>query len=409
MPADNLQRARAGSPPAVIAGAYQTGVLGVRSLQRRGVRALMFDSVANMNGFRSVYGPARLSPDPDTQSDAWLDFMLALARELRDPPVLIASSDKFVSAIARHEQALKGAYRLSKGVALQGLLAEKQTQYDLAVRHGMPLPYTRYVKSREELAACAGEVAYPCLIKPIHFREWMKFAPGHPLKNVKIAIAESSRHLLEHYDLVAHVTPDVILQEIIQGPDTNKRVYLSVYDVNGRRIANSMFRELRCDPVQFGPASVTEPVDDPATDKVCDDFLRSIGYSGICEIEMKWDSRDGRVKIIEANPRLSGGGDAAPYAGVDNCWIHYLDMIGETVEPVRPHGRHFKHIVLRSEATAIPGYRRAGLLPLRELLRSWRGPRAYFDVDWKDWRYSLETIAVSVRSLLREILAGKKK
>ena len=34
------------------------------------------------------------------------------------------------------------------------------------------------------------------------------------------------------------------------------------------------------------------------------------------------------MKLIEANPRLSGGGDAAPYAGVDLCWIHYLDLIG---------------------------------------------------------------------------------
>ncbi len=82
-----------------------------------------------------------------------------------------------------------------------------------------------------------------------------------------------------------------------------------------------MFRELRCDPVGFGPASVSEPVVDPETDRVCDEFLRSIGYVGICEIEMKWDDRDGRVKLIEANPRLSGGGDAAPYAGVDLCWL----------------------------------------------------------------------------------------
>ena len=51
---------------------------------------------------------------------------------------------------------------------------------------------------------------------------------------------------------------------------------------------------------------------------------------------MKRDTRDGRVKLIEANPRLSGGGDAAPYAGVDLCWLHYLDLIGKRVAPVTP-------------------------------------------------------------------------
>ena len=97
-----------------------------------------------------------------------------------------------------------------------------------------------------------------------------------------------------------------------------------------------MFKELRCDPIGFGPASVTEPVRDEETDGVCDRFLRSIGYAGICEIEMKRDTRDGQVKLIEANPRLSGGGDAAPYAGVDTCWLHYLDLIGVPVTPVVP-------------------------------------------------------------------------
>ena len=77
---------------------------------------------------------------------------------------------------------------------------------------------------------------------------------------------------------------------------------------------------------------------DPETDEVCDRWLRNLGYSGICEIEMKRDSRDGRVKLIEANPRLTGGGDAAPYAGVDVCWLHYLDLIGKPVTPVAGTG-----------------------------------------------------------------------
>jgi predicted ATP-grasp superfamily ATP-dependent carboligase len=71
----------------------------------------------------------------------------------------------------------------------------------------------------------------------------------------------------------------VILQEIIEGKDTDKRVYLSCYDSRGDRIGHAMFRELRCDPVGFGPASISEPVVDPETDAVCDAFLRSIGTS----------------------------------------------------------------------------------------------------------------------------------
>ena len=134
---------------------------------------------------------------------------------------------------------------------------------------------------------------------------------------------------------------------------------------------------------------------------MCDRFLRSIGYAGICEIEMKWDERDGQVKLIEANPRLSGGGDAAPYAGVDLCWLHYLDLIGQRVEEVGPNGADFRHIVVRAEARSLPSYWRAGLVSWRDLAHSYRPPLAFYDLDGRDWRYSAETLLASGRAFVK--------
>jgi len=401
---NNPARAAAGWPPAVIAGGYQTGVLGLRGLLRRGVRAVCCDSNPRNPGFRSVDGPARLCPNPDDDAEGWLRFMLDLAREFGHRPVLIPSSDQFVSAMARHAGALGDAYTLSPGLALQGLLADKQTQYRLAARHSMPMPVTAEVASVDEVAAFGASAVFPCLMKPMHFREWQRLPRDHQLFDRKIAIAESTDDLIRQYRLVAGVTPRTMLQEIIQGPDNAKRVYLACYDANSRRIGHAMFKELRCEPVGFGPASVTEPVRDDETDEVCDRFLRAIGYVGICEIEMKWDARDGCVKIIEANPRLSGSGDAAPYAGVDLCWIHYLDLIGRAVEPVAPDGRDFRHLVLRADGSAVPAYWRAGLLGVGDLLRSYRPPLAFYDLDPGDWRYSARTLVSAARAFARTVL-----
>lgn len=387
----------------MIAGAYQTGILGVRSLQRRGVEALCFDSDASMPGFRSAYGRARLCPDPDVQPEAWLQFMKALGGSFRTRPALIASADKFVTAIARFEKQLAEHFLVSPGVAMHALLADKLTQYDLAAKHGMPMSLTRFVKSVDEVREFAREAQFPCVLKPNHFREWHHFPAGHPYLNQKVAVVHSAAELVTAYELAASVTPQLIVQEVILGGDNNKRVYLSVYDGKSRRIANAMFRSLRCDPVQFGPATVTEPVVDPETDQACDNFLRSIGYVGICEIEMKRDSRDGKPKLIEANPRLSGGGDAGPYAGVDICWVHYQDLVGRQVQPVTPNGAHFKHVVLRSDGYAIPNYFGAGLIGFGDIWRSYRGKLAFFDIDWRDKRYSLETIYIFTRALARRL------
>lgn len=393
-------------PPAVIAGGYQTGVLGVRSLKRRGVHALCIDSNPQNPGFRSVYGPARLCPDSDREPEHWLRFMLEMAQKAGARAALIPSSDKFVSAIARHADALSEAYLISPGIALQAALAEKRVQYELAARHGLPMPITRAIASLENARSFAAAAAFPCIVKPDHFRKWQRLPAGHPLLNRKIAIVRSAAELEATYRSVASVTPVVIAQEMILGDDLAKRVYLSCYDARSRRIAHAMLRELRCDPMGFGPATVTEPVSDPEVDDLCDSFLRSIGFVGLCEIEMKRDARDGRPKLIEANPRLSGSGDAAPYAGVDLCWIHYQDLIGREVTPVKPRGNDFRHIVLRNDACAIPAYLKADRIGWRDVLRSYRGPRAYYDLDWRDWRYSLETLIISARSLARGLCSA---
>jgi predicted ATP-grasp superfamily ATP-dependent carboligase len=400
-------KAESSWPAAVIAGAYRTGVLGARSLVRRNVRATLFDCDQSMPGFKSAYGPARLSPNPDVDPDAWLSFMLNLAREHKQRPVLIASADQFVTAIARHADVLKPHYIFSTGIALHGALAEKRTQYNLAREHGMPMPRTEFVSSLEEAQAFGLSAVFPCVIKPNHFREWQRFPADHPLSYQKVAVVNDASQLCETYKLASAVTPELIIQELIQGDDSAKSVYLSCYDSQGSRIANAMFRELRCDPMYFGPASVTEPCFDHEVDGICDGFLKSMRYSGLCEIEVKRDTRDGLVKLIEANPRLTGGGDAAPYAGVDLCWVHYLDLIGRTPASVSPSSRHFRHIVLRADARAVPAYLQAGAITWRQVLRSYRGPKAYYDLDWRDWRYSLQTLYVTAGSLVLRLLRGR--
>ena len=394
-------------PPAVIAGAFQTGVLGVRSLVRRGVSALCFDANPQNPGFRSVYGPARLCPNPDQHPKEWVQFMLDLAGTLPGKAALISSSDQFVTAIAMHEEPLRDHYIVSPGARLQGLLADKQTQYDLAAKHGMPMPRTEYATCEDHVAGFAKEARFPCLLKPTHFRQWQRFPVGHPLSFQKVAIARDRDHLLELYRLAAAIEALVILQEIIEGPDTDKRVYLGCYDARGNRVGHAMFRELRCDPVGFGPASVSEPVDDPETDAVCDSFLRSIGYVGICEIEMKWDAYDKRVKLIEANPRLSGGGDAAPYAGIDLPWLHYLDLIGQRITPVSPLRRDFRHVCVRSDGKTLAAYWRRGLISWKDVRHSFTPPLAFYDIDRRDWRYSIETLLVAGRAFIAEMLNGR--
>jgi len=394
----NPERAEPSWPPVVVAGGFQTGVVLMRNLVRRGLKVYCVEWLREQPCFRSVYGTSFECPHPDNQPAEWLGFMVGLSGKIGDRPVLIPSADQFVTAIARHADRLEPHFRFHPaGVALQGLLATKERQYDLANDHGLPVPRTRFVASSADLDEFASTARFPCLFKPLHFREWERLPAGHPFRGTKLVLAGSAGELSEKYSAVAGFNPRIVVQEVIEGPDTAKLVYLSCYARDGRRIGACMMRELRTSPAYFGSASMVEPVSDPEADQICDRFLRAIGYQGICEIELKRDSRDGCVKLIEVNPRYSGTGDAAPYAGVDTGWLHYLDVIGQPVASVTYHGHHFRHIMLAADISTFRTYHRDGLLTWREFIRSYRPPLAFFDFNLRDWRVTARTVNALVR------------
>jgi len=389
----NAERAEAGWPPVVVAGGFHTGVLLMRNLLRRGLEVYCAEWLREQHCFRSVYGTSFQCPNPDERPADWLEFMIGLSGKIGGRPVLIPAADQYVTAMARFAAELEPHFRFHRdAAAVQALLATKRNQYDLADAHGMPVPRTRFAGSREELAEFAAAARFPCVFKPTHFREWSRLPEGHPFRGVQLTVVHSAEELFEKYQLVAGLNPEVVVQEVIEGPDSDKLVYLSCYASGGRRIGSCLVRELRTSPIHFGSASVVEPIDDPETDRVCDGFLSAIGYAGLCEIELKRDSRDGRVKMIEANPRYSGTSDAAPYAGVDIGWLHYLDLIGRPVSFVGPDGRDFRHVVLTRDFSAFRSYRRAGLVTWREFFRAYRPPVAFFDFDLRDWRVTAGTL-----------------
>ncbi len=388
----NATRARPEWPAVVVAGAYQTGIVLMRNLWRRGVKVACIDSNRNMPGFGTVYGKAYLCPDADEHPEEWVAFMGDLAGKMGGRPVLIPSSDRFITVVGDHADELDEHFIFPRSsAATQSLLATKQRQYEIADSHGLPTPRTKFVTSIDELREFIKDARFPCLLKPTHFREWQKFPAGHPLSYEKVTVADTVAQLEERYRLAETVSPKMVVQEVIQGPDTNKLVYLSCYRRDGERIGYCVLREVRTDPIYFGSASVVEPVKDDEVDQRCDAFLRSLNYTGLCEIELKRDSRDQRLQIIEANPRYSVTADAAPYLGVDLGWLHYLDLIGEQVTPTQPEVRDFRHVCLLRDFATFRSYRKAGQ-SWGELLRAYRRPVAFFDFDWRDWRTTRNTL-----------------
>jgi D-aspartate ligase len=398
----NIQTPPANSPPAVLCGAYYTGLNVARNLSRRGVEIHLLDHSPTQIGMYSRHGKKWLGPNPDQEPEAWIEFMREMARQLGRKAVLIPSSDLYVTAVARWAEELSRLFLFPlAGSQVQGALASKQTQYDLALRYGMPISKTAFVSNLDGVETFAAETMYPCLFKPLAVRDWERVPPGHLLYGIKVVLADTPADLLAKYKIASEITPNVVLQEIIEGDDMDKRIYISAYSHrDGRRLGFTIMRCLRSQPPLFGVPSVIEPVNDPETAAICDEWFRRIGYQGAGEIELKRDRRDGRVKMIESNPRISGSGDSAFYDGVDTGWLYYLDMIGVEVEEARSSRQFFRHIMLQADSSTIHGYLERGLLDWRGILEVYRGRVYFFDLDWKDPNLAWRTLRDTLKGLL---------
>ena len=377
----------------------------MRDLGRRGVRAFGVDCLASHAGFHSRYGRSFLCPDPDRQPAEWVAFMKSLARELGGKPVIVPAADIFVTALGNHAAELESDYCFSPdSVALQAALATKEQQYALAAKAGFPCPRTEHIQSRTALEAFSRDARFPCLIKPRSQREWEVLPEGNPLRGKKIATADNAAELLQRYSHAEPFQPHAVVQEIIAGPDDAKYCYLSAYGRNRERLGHCVVRQLRTHPLGFGSASMVQPVQDEEIAEMCDRFLRSLGYVGICEIELKRDTRDGEVRLIEVNPRWSVTADCARYAGLDLGWQHYLDLIGEPVPALTATRFDFRHIVLYREGPAFGQYLDAGLTTWRKWWAAYLPPVVFFDFDWRDWRVTGKTLYDAVRALAGGIL-----
>jgi predicted ATP-grasp superfamily ATP-dependent carboligase len=392
---------QSGRPPAVVASVFQTGLNLMRDLERKGIQVIAVDCNSENPGFRSKYGRSFLCPNPDNAPDEWVSFMTSLSAAIGEKPVLIAASDLFVSAIGRHAQILSEHFIFSEtGCVLQAELATKEKQYALAREYGLPSPRSAYIRSEKELEEFCDRARFPVLLKPRHHREWEALPSNHPFRGSKTVSAKTQEELIANYASVCAVVPEAVTQEEIVGPDSAKYCYLSVYARDGSRLGFCVVHELRAYPLMYGCATIVEPVIDEEIERVCNHFLSSLGYIGLCEIEVKRDTRDGRLLLIEVNPRFSGTGDCASYTGVETGFIHYLDLIGQTPSPVVATRYGFRHMMMCAELAAFPKYLQAGLINWREWIRSLNYPMEYFDFDLSDFSIARVTAVKSARALL---------
>ena len=215
--------------------------------------------------------------------------------------VLIPCSDQDVDFVSRNALRLADKYMmqpaLQDGMAVR--LMDKESLYALCRDHGILVPGC-WTLERHELEGLLDQLSFPCLIKPSLIHEVKQAMAGRKLWTVSSPEA--------YRELVGRL-PDGntrwIVQEIIPGPESEIWLYCGYFDATGRPHQQLTARKLRQYPPGFGSASLVRTESNEILRQLCADFFAAVGYRGIATAEFKRDPRDGKLRIIEVNPRPS--------------------------------------------------------------------------------------------------------
>jgi D-aspartate ligase len=399
-------------PPVLIMNLFYTGIGIARNLAGTAVRVIGLS--AHRKGSPGNYTrlcEVRFSPNSQEEPESLVEFLLQAAGELRGA-VIFPTRDLDVLFLDRYRAVLTPHYRLAiPSRSALGQALDKHTFASLARQSGLSVPKTMVVRTREDLDEVSKEVGFPCVIKPISSHQWREGTNWQKVGGRKAFLSDSREVLGREYDQVSAAYHEVLAQEWIPGK-TDAIVVLGGYvGAKSELLAYFTARKIVQSPDEyFGTGCLIRSEEIPALLEPTRRLFKALEYSGMAEVEYKFDARTGEYKLIELNARHWDQHELSRTSGVNLTWVAYADLIGQ---PTHVSMIANRPTIWIAEDPLIEHVLR-GLyqrnLKLGDLLKQLRGPRIYGTFSWRDpWPFVRHFLMVTIPSLGKKIFQNLKK
>lgn len=358
----------------LLLGGQENALSLARSFGRK--KILVFISAsAGCHAVKSRYC-TKSFPVPKNQKDEsyWYKLLLQEKPEALQGCVIFPGSDVAVEFLAFHKRALSRSYILDdsdSGISLAML--NKQKTLELAMQAGCPAPLFHCVSGFEDIAPILDSITYPIMIKPVYSHLFYRYYPGK-----KYLIAQNSKELHNKIAEMLDKKLELIITEIIPGPDNLQSAYFTYITHDGQELFNYTHQIIRRYPKNCGLACLTETKALPATADAGRRFFQKIGLSGMAHVEFKLDTRDGLLKLIECNPRMSAAQAVATKSGMDMAWRIYNYLLYGTVEKDSYYQYGVRRWWVYLDIKAYIELRHLGELSFVQWLKSIKGPPIVF-------------------------------
>jgi predicted ATP-grasp superfamily ATP-dependent carboligase len=190
------------------------------------------------------------------------------------------------------------------------------------------------IRSLADLEPLQGLARFPLLVKPVHSHKFARML-GQKLFIIEKSFAELSDKVV----LALALDLEVMVVEMIPGPDDLLSSYYTFVGEDGRRLFEFTKRVIRRYPVNRGNACyhMTEWL--PDTAKAGREFFDKIGLKGLGNIEFKRDPRDGKLKLIEVNARFTAAHELLVQAGAPIDLVIYCELTGQAAPQFEAYER----------------------------------------------------------------------
>lgn len=281
------------SAPAIVVGGGVNALGVVRSLGVAGVPVWVLDDNDRSSAMRSRFAhPRRVRA---LEGEAFMRDLNALASELAGPAVVYLTEEKTVVAVSAMRDQLAPSLRL-RLPSHERLLAlmHKEGFQRLAEELKLPVPPAVRLTSSADLPKLE-RLRFPCVFKPSE----KNYEYGARFK--KAYKVSSAQEVAGLYAQIEPVMPDMVVQEWIEGHDSDIYFCLQYLNADGVPVMSFPGRKIRSWPPRIGgTASCTAAwADESELAEMTAAFFRAVGFSGMGSMEFKRDARDGLFYMVE--------------------------------------------------------------------------------------------------------------
>lgn len=318
----------------LILGGSENALSITRSLGRSGVPTYLSVSHGK-NALYSKY-TAQNFPYFNTNEVAefWSDLLFSEQNKFLWGCVILPCNDDAVEFLIKNRKELEKKYILDHtNPNVQLAMLDKKKTLQMAQSLGIPTPSFWDVDKPSDIDQIANEIRFPVMIKPIHSHLFQKQFGGK-----KYFKAYTLNELSMVFKQIFETKLQVMVSEIIPGPDTLLGSYYTYLDTTGKPLFHYTKKIIRRFPKNEGRACYHKTEWDEEIAKLGLKFFTGINYRGLGNIEFKRDLRDGQLKVIECNPRFTAAQELLIQSGMDIALLIYNHLTGRPL----PHLNSYK-------------------------------------------------------------------